>query len=78
LHNLDEGEWLASYPGHFTPQRKIPGYLLNKRSWVGSRAGMGNPVIILVELPRSCAGLMETIIVIVITVLCRCTMLFAP
>jgi len=50
LHNLDEGESLASYPGHFTPQRKILGYLLNKRSCVGSSAGMGNPVIILVEL----------------------------
>lgn len=52
LHNLDEGESLASYPGHFTPPIKIPGYLLNKRNWVGSSAGMGNPVIILVELPR--------------------------
>jgi len=50
LHNLDEGESLALYPGHFTPQRKILGYLLNKRSCVGSSAGTGNPVIILVEL----------------------------
>jgi hypothetical protein len=77
LHKLDEGESLASYPGHFTPQRKIPGCLLNKRSWVGSIAGVGNPIIILVELPRSCADFMGTIIVIVITMLCRYASLFA-
>lgn len=75
LHNVDEGESLASYPGHFTQQIKVPGYLLNKRSWVGSSAGMGNPVIILGELRRSCADLMATIIVIVITILCRYTSL---
>jgi hypothetical protein len=37
--------------------------------------GMGDPVIILVELPRSNASFMETVIVIVITVLCRCASL---
>jgi len=77
LHSLDEGELLASYPGHFTLQRKILGYLLNERSWVGSNAGMGNPFI-LVELPKSCTDFMATIIVLVITILCRYTILFAP
>jgi len=36
---LDEGEWLASRPGRFTPRKRCPGTHWTE-GWVGRRAGL--------------------------------------